>query len=228
MKIGGLEKFTVTDYPGKISCIVFTVGCNFRCPFCHNKQLVTEEAEQIPEEDILGFLEKRKGQLEGVTLTGGEALIQSDLFDFLGRVKEMGYDIKIDTNGTIPETLKEVVRKRLVDYVAMDVKAPIDDYDRACGIKVNTDKIEESIDFVLGLESYEFRTTAVPTIIDGQAIEKIATRIEGAERFFIQQFKPRNTLDKGYMDIDGFKREKLEEFRNIAEKYVEECKIRNV
>ncbi len=228
MKFGGLEKFTVTDYPGKISCIVFTIGCNFRCPYCQNSQLVTEEIDEINEKDILSFLEKRKDQLEGVVLTGGEVLIQNGFIDFLEKVKEMGYDVKLDTNGSIPYSLKKVVRKELVDYVAMDVKAPIHQYEKACGIEVNTDKIEESIDYILGLDSYEFRTTAVPSIIDEEGMKEIAKRIEGAKKFFIQQFQPRNTLDRRYEDIDSFPMKKLEDFKEIAEEYVQNCEVRNV
>ncbi len=228
MRIGGLEKFTVTDYPGKISCIVFTLGCNFRCPFCHNRQLVEEEANEIPEEEILEFLEEREGQLEGVVLTGGETLIQNGLFEFLEKVKDMNYSVKLDTNGSVPDSLKKVVRKGLVDYVAMDIKAPLSRYEEACGIGVRTDKIEESIDFILGLESYEFRTTAVPGLIDREAIRNIARRIDGAKKYFIQQFKPRNTLDDKYRKIESLPREELEGFREIAENYVQSCELRNV
>ncbi len=228
MKIGGLQKFTVTDYPGKISCIVFTIGCNFRCPFCQNSQLVTEEASQMPSEKVFEFLEKRKDQLEGVTVTGGEPLIQNGFFDFLEKVKGLGYDIKLDTNGSVPGELKRVVRKGLVDYVAMDIKAPVREYEKACGVKVNRDKIEESIDYILGMDSYEFRTTAVPTIIDEKAIDQIAKRIEGAEKFYIQQFETKNTLDKDYSDLESFPEKKLKKFKEIAERYVQSCEVRNV
>ncbi len=228
MKIGGLQKFTVTDYPGKISCIVFTIGCNFRCPFCQNSQLVTEEASQMPSEKVFEFLEKRKDQLEGVTVTGGEPLIQNGFFDFLEKVKGLGYDIKLDTNGSVPGELKRVVRKGLVDYVAMDIKAPVQEYEKACGVKVNRDKIEESIDYILGMDSYEFRTTAVPTIIDEKAIDQIAKRIEGAEKFYIQQFETKNTLDGDYSDLESFPEKKLKKFKEIAERYVQSCEVRNV
>lgn len=228
MRIGGLEKFTVSDYPGKISCIVFTVGCNFRCPFCHNSQLVTEETDEIPEEEVLEFLEKRQGQLEGVVVTGGESLIQPGLFDFLERVKNMGYEVKLDTNGSVPEALKEALKKDLVDYVAMDLKAPLEEYDKACGLEVNTDKIEESLDFVLGLDDYEFRTTVVPGLIDEEAIQKIAMRIEGARKFYIQQFEPENSLDPEYRNRDPLPVETLERMEAIAGRYVQDCELRNV
>ncbi len=228
MKIGGLEKFTVTDYPGKISCVVFTVGCNFRCPFCQNRQLVNGNVEEIDEEEVMDFLEKRQGQLDGVVVTGGEAMIQTGLIDFLERIKDMGYLVKLDTNGSVPETLEKTVRDGLVDYVAMDIKAPLSEYDRACGLKVNTDKIEKSIDFVMGLESYEFRTTAVPGIIDEEAVEKISKRIDWAKKFYLQQFRPKNTLDKEFEDIKPLPKEKLERFKEIAERYVQDCEIRNI
>ncbi|MFP4116001.1 MAG: anaerobic ribonucleoside-triphosphate reductase activating protein [Candidatus Aenigmatarchaeota archaeon] len=229
MKIGGLQKFTVTDYPGKVACIVFTTGCNFRCPFCHNRQLVLEGAEGMPEEKVLNFLGERKGKLDGVVVTGGEPTIQSDLVDFLEKVKELGYSVKLDTNGSIPEALEEVIEKNLVDYIAMDVKAPLDGYDKAGGVDVKTEKIKESIELIMdGMENYEFRTTAVPGLIDEEAVESIARTIEGAERFFLQQFEPKNTLDEKYEGIDKLPIEKLEKFKQIAGKYVKSCELRNV
>ena len=228
MKIGGLEKFTLTDYPGEISCIVFTVGCNFRCPFCHNTQLVTEEAEKTPEKEIFDFLRKRKGQLEGVVVTGGEPTVQSDLPGFLEKVKEMGYKVKLDTNGSISTALKEVLDKDLVDYVAMDVKASLSNYDAVSGVEVETKKIKESIELTMGEKSYEFRTTAVPGLIDEKEIKKISKEIEGAKNYFIQQFEPRNTLKEKYLKMESLSEEKLKKLRDTASKYVRNCEIRNV
>ncbi len=228
MKIGGLKKFTVTDYPGKISCIVFALGCNFRCPFCHNSHLVECKAEKIPTEKILGFLEERSGQLEGVVVTGGEPFIQGEIFEFLEKIKQLDYSVKIDTNGSLPEDLKNAVERSLVDYVAMDIKAPLDEYKKAAGIKVDRSKLEKSIDIIMNMENYEFRTTAVPGLIDEQSVEKIARRIDGAKNYFIQQFEPRNTLDPEYSKREKIPVKKLQGFKKTAERFVRNCKLRNV
>ncbi|MBQ5791654.1 MAG: anaerobic ribonucleoside-triphosphate reductase activating protein, partial [Clostridia bacterium] len=162
MQINGFQKLTLLDFPGKVACIVFTPGCNFRCPFCHNASLVTHiDGERIEEEEILSYLKKRQGLLDGVVVTGGEPTLQGDLADFLGKVKALGYAVKLDTNGTSPEKLKTLVEKGLVDYVAMDIKNTAAKYPvtAGCGSAV-LGKVEESIDFLLAdTVDYEFRTT---------------------------------------------------------------------
>lgn len=191
MKINGFQKLTLLDFPGKVACIVFTPGCNFRCPFCHNASLVTHiDGERIEEEEILSYLKKRQGLLDGVVVTGGEPTLQGDLADFLGKVKALGYAVKLDTNGTSPEKLKTLVEKGLVDYVAMDIKNTAAKYPvtAGCGSAV-LGKVEESIDFLLAdTVDYEFRTTVTAELHTPQDIGDIAKRIKGAKRYFLQNF----------------------------------------
>jgi pyruvate formate lyase activating enzyme len=191
MQINGFQKLTLLDFPGKVACIVFTPGCNFRCPFCHNASLVTHiDGERIEEEEILSYLKKRQGLLDGVVVTGGEPTLQGDLADFLGKVKALGYAVKLDTNGTSPEKLKILVEKGLVDYVAMDIKNTAAKYPvtAGCGSAV-LGKVEESIDFLLAdTVDYEFRTTVTAELHTPQDIGNIAKRIKGAKRYFLQNF----------------------------------------
>ena len=191
MQINGFQKLTLLDFPGKVACIVFTPGCNFRCPFCHNASLVTHiDGERIDEEEILSYLKKRQGLLDGVVVTGGEPTLQGDLADFLGKVKALGYAVKLDTNGTSPEKLKTLVEKGLVDYVAMDIKNTAAKYPvtAGCGSAV-LGKVEESIDFLLtDTVDYEFRTTVTAELHTPQDIGDIAKRIKGAKRYFLQNF----------------------------------------
>ena len=191
MQINGFQKLTLLDFPGKVACIVFTPGCNFRCPFCHNASLVTHiDGESIEEEEILSYLKKRQGLLDGVVVTGGEPTLQGDLADFLGKVKALGYAVKLDTNGTSPEKLKTLVEKGLVDYVAMDIKNTAAKYPvtAGCGSDV-LGKVEESIDFLLAdTVDYEFRTTVTAELHTPQDIGDIAKRIKGAKRYFLQNF----------------------------------------
>ena len=191
MQINGFQKLTLLDFPGKVACIVFTPGCNFRCPFCHNASLVTHiDGERIEEEEILSYLKKRQGLLDGVVVTGGEPTLQGDLADFLGKVKALGYAVKLDTNGTSPEKLKALVEKGLVDYVAMDIKNTAAKYPvtAGCGSAV-LGKVEESIDFLLAdTVDYEFRTTVTAELHTPQDIGDIAKRIKGAKRYFLQNF----------------------------------------
>lgn len=191
MQINGFQKLTLLDFPGKVACILFTPGCNFRCPFCHNASLVTHiDGERIEEEEILSYLKKRQGLLDGVVVTGGEPTLQGDLSDFLGKVKALGYAVKLDTNGTSPEKLKFLIEQGLVDYVAMDVKNTAAKYPITAGCRAAVlDKVEESIDFLLtDAVDYEFRTTVTAELHTPQDIGDIAKRIKGAKRYFLQNF----------------------------------------
>lgn len=174
MKIMGLQEATLIDYPGKIACTLFLYGCNFRCGFCHNPELVLRpEGKEYSEGEILEFLKKRKEYLEGICITGGEPLLSLDL-RFLRRIRELGYLIKIDTNGDFPEKLKEIIEKGLVDFIAMDIKSSKEKYEEITNSSVNLDKIEESIRLVSLLNNYEFRTTIVEGIHDLSEVKKIA------------------------------------------------------
>ena len=191
MLIKGLQKLTLLDYPTKTACTIFTGGCNFRCPFCHNASLVTHiDGESIEEEEILSYLKKRQGLLDGLVVTGGQRTLQGDLDDFLGKVKALGYAVKLDTNGRSPEKQKTLVEKGLVDYVAMDIKNTAAKYPvtAGCGSAV-LGKVEESIDFLLAdTVDYEFRTTVTAELHTPQDIGDIAKRIKGAKRYFLQNF----------------------------------------
>lgn len=209
MKIEALQKLTLLDYPGKMAATIFTYGCNLRCPFCHNALLVTEEsAGGISTDEVLSFLSKRKGMLEGVCVTGGEPLLQPDIEDFLRAIKEMGFSVKLDTNGTLPKKLKAVVAKGLVDYVAMDIKNCRDKYSLTSGKTcMDLTAIDESIRFLLSGEvEAEFRTTVVKNLHTEEDLLKITDWISGCDRFFLQQFVDSgNLIDnslEGYSDSE--------------------------
>ncbi len=228
MIFGGFQKLTLLDYPGKVSCTVFTKGCNFLCPFCHNSFLVNhiEKAEEISSEEIIEYLKKRFGVLEGVCITGGEPLLHKDLEGFLKKVKEMGYSIKLDTNGSFPERLKDFVNKGLIDYVAMDIKNSFEKYEKTAGWKKeDLSKISESIDFLInGDIDYEFRTTVVKEFHTTEDIEKIAEKIKGAKKYFLQNF-----IDSGNVieeNLHPVSKEELQKMKEIAQKTIENAMIR--
>jgi pyruvate formate lyase activating enzyme len=190
MKIGGFQKTSLLDYPDRISAIVWTSGCNFCCPFCYNRNLAFGTAELFPEDEILSFLSKRKEQLEGVVISGGEPLIQEDIVDFVERIKALKLLVKVDTNGMFPEKLSELLEKQLVDYVAMDVKAPRGKYHQLTGIDVDISKIEASIDLIkTKAPAYEFKTTFIPGLLKKEDIVEIAEWLNGADAYYLQQFK---------------------------------------
>ncbi len=193
MKINGFQKLTLLDFPEKVACIIFTAGCNFRCPFCHNASLVThiDENQNIDEEEIFTYLEKRKGLLDGVCITGGEPLLQSDIKEFIQKIKNMGYAVKLDTNGSYPEKLRDLIENNLVDYVAMDIKNSREKYAETAGIQnLLLDNIEKSISLLLENKvDYEFRTTVVNELHTKEDIKNISVLIKGAKKYFIQNFK---------------------------------------
>ncbi len=229
MKIQGFAKMTLLDYPSKVACTVFTAGCNFLCPFCHNALLVNESGEEnYATEEILAFLEKRKGLLDGVCISGGEPLLQQGIEEFIEQIKNMGYSVKLDTNGSFPEKLIAIVEKGLVDYVAMDVKNCIEKYPLSVGIdNFDTKTIEKSIDFLLeGKVDYEFRTTIVEQHHNIQDIEALAKRIKGAKRYFLQKF-----VDSGALLGEGLtahNNETMEEMRRTAAAFVTDAQLRGV
>lgn len=229
MLILGLQKLTLLDYPGRTACTVFTGGCNFRCPFCHNAPLVLPGRDQEPytEEEVLAYLKKRAGLLDGVCVSGGEPTLQEDLEAFLRQVKVLGYQVKLDTNGSRPETLRALLEQGLIDYVAMDVKSSPEEYARACGGPVDLEKVGRSIDLLLSdCVDYEFRTTVVAGLHDPRIIERTARRIAGAKRYFLQAF-----VDSGDLLIPGWhalSREEMERCAQAARKYVPAVELRGV
>ncbi len=238
MKICGLQKTTLLDYPGKVAATVFLGGCNFRCPFCHNTDLLTGNApELMTTEELLTFLKRRQGILEGVCITGGEpTLWPEEAADLMERIKEMGYRVKLDTNGYRPQVLKDLCSHGVVDYVAMDIKAGRWHYAEVCGIggpsrelpgSFLLSAIEESAAWLMeGHVSYEFRTTTVKGIHDAKDFTDIAAWIGGCERYFIQGFVDSgNVLKSGF---SAYKRAELDEFLNIVKTTVPNAEIRGV
>ncbi|MBZ9572858.1 anaerobic ribonucleoside-triphosphate reductase activating protein [Patescibacteria group bacterium] len=235
MKIGGLQKLTLIDFPGKISCTVFSLGCSFRCPFCYNPELVLpekiNEVQQISEKDFFRFLKERKGMLEGVCVGGGEPTAREDLPEFCQRIKKLGYEIKIDTNGFNPKMLKDLIDKKLVDYLAMDVKAPKDKYGKIVGLnnwnKRMLENVEESIKILKeGKIDAEFRTTVVPTILDKEDILKIAQWLSPAKKYFLQNFRPEKTIDPKFEKIKPYPENYLLEIQKAISPFFETCQIR--
>ena len=230
MKIGGIQKTSLLDYPELISAIIWTVGCNFRCPFCYNKDIVLGNVQLIPEEEVFYFLEKRRGMLEGLVITGGEPLLQEDISDFCEKVKKISYLIKIDTNGMYPEKLRELIDKRLINYVAMDIKAPKNKYDKLTNVKVNIKKIEESIKILQNSKiDYEFRTTFVPELLTKKDIIEIAKWLNGSKKFYLQQFKSNPPLvSTDFEDVVPYIKEELIDTLNDIKSYFDICKIRGI
>ncbi len=228
MVFGGFQKLTLLDFPGTVACTLFTKGCNFLCPFCHNAPLVNRlsEAADYTEESVLDFLKKRRGILEGVCITGGEPLLHPELPDFIRRVKALGYRVKLDTNGSFPSRLKALLREGLLDYAAMDVKNSFPKYDLTAGTdRLSLSDIEESIDLLLeGSIPYEFRTTVARELHTREDIAAIAERIAGAERYFIQNFADSGNLVGGpFTPVEA---EVLEEMRAAGARQTKICKIR--
>lgn len=228
MLICGFQKLTLLDYPGRVAATLFTGGCNLRCPFCHNADLVTQlqEAPQLDTEEVLATLAKRRGVLDGVCVTGGEPTLQSDLVLLLRRIKELGYAIKLDTNGTRPEVLRQVVAEGLVDYVAMDIKNRREKYGLTAGkIPFDIAPIEESVRFLMtGSIPFEFRTTVVRGIHTASDPVAIAQWIAGAPRYFLQSF-----VDSGRLIGGGFEAFSPEEMRAMlteVQRYVPAASLR--
>lgn len=227
MRIGGLQKVSLIDYPKHIACIVFTIGCNFRCPYCHNPELVDETAEEIPVKNVLKFLDERIGRLEGVVITGGEPTIHKDLPEFITKIKKKGYKVKLDSNGTNPEMLKELIDKKLIDYVAMDIKSPISEYSKHVGRSVNVNAIRQSIDLLMSSNiEYEFRTTVVKALLSKENIQQIGNEIKGARKYYLQKFNSNRILNPQFKRKVTYTDLEFSEFRKMLLKYVKHCEIR--
>lgn len=224
-----MQKLTVVDYPGLVACILFTGGCNFRCPYCHNGELVLRPGDFPPldQEEVLSFLEKRRGVLDGVVVSGGEPTLQRDLPDFLRILKDLGYLVKLDTNGTNPDMLESVVSSRLVDYVAMDIKNSFDRYGSTVGIPgYDTAPVERSADYLLsGVVEYEFRTTVTRETHDEKSFLQLASRLAGCRNYYIQNFMANeNTIEKINSPCT---RGQLQSYMGILKKTMGNVQIRN-
>jgi pyruvate formate lyase activating enzyme len=219
MKIAGIQKTTLIDYPEKIACTIFLHGCNFKCGFCHNPELVLYKPEKIySEKEILEFLEKRKNQLEGICICGGEPLLSLDL-EFLKKIKELGYLIKIDTNGSFPEKLREIINENLVDFVAMDIKSGRENYEKIINVKVNLNKIEESIKLISLLDNYEFRTTIIEGFHDLKEVKKIAIWLNE-----VTKKKPKRFCLQGFKNQGKFINEKFKNKKDTSEEFLGKLK----
>jgi pyruvate formate lyase activating enzyme len=231
VEIKGLEKFAPKDFVGFISSTIFLGGCNFRCPYCHNSDLVLrpQTLPTFPLEYFLSFLDLRKGWLEGICVSGGEPLLHEDLETLLSLIKERDLLVKVDTNGSFPSRLEALIQKELVDQVAMDVKAPLERYNEVTGVEVEKKDILQSIDIIKnsGLK-YVFRCTVVPGLIGTEDVEKVSLLIKGAEVFQLQQFVPLNPLDKDYLEKKPYSKEEVQKFAKIAEPYFSDVRVEGV
>jgi len=234
MQISAIQKLTLLDFPGRTACTVFTPGCNFRCGYCHNAEFVLPEkikkisADFIPEEAVFNFLKKRQGLLDGICITGGEPTLQVGLSAFLKKVRRLGFKIKLDTNGSMPKVVRELFYRRLLDYVAMDIKASPENYEKLVGVNV-INEIRQTRDLIMqsGVE-YEFRTTLVREIVDAEEFKKILEFVRGASKYFLQNFETRGgCLQREFEQYHGFNRLELEEMCNQARKFVGECGVRS-
>lgn len=229
MKIGGLQKTSLIDYPGKIAAVVFTQGCDLRCPYCHNPELVLPKhyQEPIPEETFFQFLEKRKKHLDGVVITGGEPTLHADLEAFIERIRSYGFCIKLDTNGTHPQVLQHLLSMRLVDYVAMDIKGPLKTYSLIAGVRLDLEAIRSSIRIIKdsGI-GHEFRTTVVPGLHTISELKEIGSLIHGAHRYALQAFEGTHTLRPDLLNRAAFDRAAVEGLRAYFEKRVDCFEIR--
>lgn len=225
MKIGGFQKVSLIDYPGEISSVVFTQGCNFRCVYCHNPELVYPQlwGPSIEPQEILQFLHRRSGKVDAVVLTGGEPLLQEDLRDFILQIKEMGFLVKLDTNGSYPDRLAAILEEGVLNYVAMDVKAPWSSYGKVTGVQVDVEKVKASTRIILSsrIES-EFRVTFVPSLMTESDVETIGQDLKGAKRLVIQKYRPRPQVkpDTGFKDLLAPSKEELQRLKSVMEKII--------
>lgn len=232
MIIGGFQRFSLIDYPNKICAVVFTQGCNFRCPYCHNPELVSlrrtgSAPGGLKHKEILSFLDRRKGKLDAVTVTGGEPLLQSGLGNFLSAVKGLGYLVKLDTNGSLPSRLEKAIQSKSIDYIAMDIKTSLDKYEYVIRRKVEKTEILYSIRLIMdsGLD-YEFRTTVVRALFEKDDFYKIGQLIRNSRLYVLQRFVPSKALDDRFLDMRGCSDEEMNSHKEIMEGFVQRCVVR--
>jgi pyruvate formate lyase activating enzyme len=252
MIIGGLQKFSLLDYPGYLSAIIFTQGCNFRCQFCYNPMLVwptvvgkskyardlvrvsglspeqQKDHPSLTEDDLFVFLKSRIGKLDAVVITGGEPSLHKDLFEFIKKIKQLGFLVKLDTNGSHPETLAKLIKTNLIDYIAMDFKAPEEKYEEVVGADVDFNNIRKSVKMIMTSKlPYEFRTTIVPGLINKEDIAKMGEIIKGASLWYLQNFK--SNTDLVSQDLKGrvpYNTRQMKEMAEIGRGYVKKCEVR--
>ncbi len=228
MKIAGIQKLTLVDFPGHVAATLFTQGCSFRCGFCHNPELVLPEKFEglLLEGEVFEFLEARYGKLTGICLTGGEPLLQPDAGKFISHMKALGFDVKLDTNGSFPDRLEKIIKDGDVDYIAMDIKSPISKYSRTAGAKIETGKIKKSIKLIMesGID-YEFRTTVCHPYHEAADFEEIGKLIQGAKRYYIQNYQDSKRINEA-IEYSAFTDKELKEANRIMQKYVSHSEVR--
>ena len=230
MNISGIQKLTLLDFPGKLACTVFTSGCNFRCPFCHNASLVLPGmSDHIDEQEVFSFLKKREGILEGVCITGGEPCLQPDLEAFIRKVRDIGFAVKLDTNGSFPEKLSSLLEKGLLDYVAMDIKTSMERYPEVCGVQNERlfENVQKSVEILKSSSvPHEFRTTTARELQTKEDFEKIGRWLSGEKRYFIQQYEASGELVGD--EMTPYEKEELTEFAKVMKNFVENVEIRGI
>ena len=233
MILAGFQKLTLIDYPGKIATTVFTVGCNFRCPFCHNPELVLGAGriafgtENKTEQEFFAFLKKRIGKLEGICITGGEPTLQPDLTEFIGKIKALGFLVKLDTNGARPDILKKLFNLKLLDFVAMDIKNQLGRYSETVGVRVDTERIKLSVKLIMNAGiPYELRTTVVPGVHCEEDFLEIAQWIRGARAYWLQKYEETKILDPKLKNKTKNKKIDLEKIKEKISANFEEINIR--
>jgi pyruvate formate lyase activating enzyme len=229
MKIGGLQRVSLIDYPGLICATIFLQRCNFKCSYCHNPELVDTRLFQpcIKENEVLDFLNMRGGKLDAVTITGGEPTIQDDLAPFIKKIKKMKFAVKLDTNGSQPQVIKTLLDEKLLDFIAMDIKAPLEKYKSVVKVPVNSDLIKESIRLILKAKiQHEFRTTIVESQLEEKDIQQIAKLIFGANIYALQKFVPAKTLDKKLLKDKSYPDEKFQKIKKHLEHQIPSVTIR--
>ncbi|MEL7622248.1 MAG: anaerobic ribonucleoside-triphosphate reductase activating protein [Clostridiales bacterium] len=235
MLIGGIQKLSLLDYPGKTCCTVFTIGCNYRCPFCHNASIIQGQIQEeiqpgqtIPPEEILAFLQKRRGLLDGVCITGGEPLLQRELEDFIHEIKALGFAVKLDTNGSYPARLRQLIQSKAVDYVAMDVKNTPDNYGRTIGVSnFDVSPVNESISILLSNKvPYEFRTTVVREFHTGEDLIAIARWIRGAEHYYLQSYV--DSKDVLMPGLSSYTKEEMQAFLELVRPILPSSELRGI
>lgn len=224
--IGGFQKTSFLDYPEKISCIVFTSGCNFRCGYCHNPELFkSEPVLTVPA--FFDFLKTRKGKLDGVVITGGEPTLQSGLFDFVKEIKNLNFFVKLDTNGTNPKILEELLNLNLLDYVAMDIKAPLDKYKQITNVDLDIKKIKDSINLIKSSKiDYEFRTTVVKSQLTYEDFEKIGLLLQGSKKYYLQKFVVSKLLDDSLKNEETYSENEFKIISGILNKHIDIVNVR--
>ena len=229
MRIGGLQKMTLLDYPGKVACTVFLPGCNFRCPYCHNSALVLPERMEagFPQQELLDFLETRKGKLDGVCITGGEPTIHRDLPELIGRIRSLGFLVKLDTNGSNPVMLQKLMEDRAIDYVAMDIKNSPQMYAATCGNPFLLEKVEQSVQLLMeGSVGFEFRTTVCKPLHTQQSMTRLGRWIQGTEKYYIQNFQDSGSLVGSGMK--GFSQQELDQLLQAVKPWVPAAQLRGI